>query len=164
MSGEIDEDASVRLIHSAIDRGVNYIDTAYPYHNGQSEVVTGKALLGGYREKVKLATKSPLWFIASPGDFDKFLDEQLKKLKTDHIDFYLIHGVGKESWENKVLKFGLLEKAEKAIADGRIRHLGFSFHDDDARLNPSWTVTTNGISASYNTTIWTQTTRPAPRA
>ncbi len=129
-SGEIDEKESVRIIRSAIDRGVNYIDTAYPYHNGNSEIITGKALGDGYRNKVKLATKSPLWSINSPGDFDKFLNEQLKKLQTDHIDFYLLHGVDKKRWENTVLKFGLLKKAEKAIADGRIHHLGFSFHDN----------------------------------
>lgn len=136
MSGEIDEKESVRLIRSAIDRGVNYIDTAYPYHNGNSEIATGKALGDGYRDKVKLATKSPLWFITSAADFDKFLNEQLKKLQTDHIDFYLMHGVGKERWENTVLKFDLLEKAEKAIADGRIGHIGFSFHDSPESFKP----------------------------
>jgi len=136
MSGEVDEKESTRLIRHAIDRGVNYIDTAYPYHNGNSEIVTGKALLGGYRAKVKLATKSPLWFVNSPDDFDKFLDEQLKKLQTDHIDFYLLHGIGKESWENKVLKFGLLEKAEKAVKDGKICHIGFSFHDGPSAFKP----------------------------
>ena len=136
MSGEIDEKESTRLIRSAIDRGVNYVDTAYPYHNGNSEIVTGKSLRDGYRDKVKLATKSPLWFITSADDFDKFLNEQLKKLETDHIDFYLMHGVGKERWENCVLKFGLLERAEKAIADGRIGNLGFSFHDRPESFKP----------------------------
>ena len=136
MSGEVNEKESTRLIRSAIDRGVNYVDTAYPYHNGNSEIVTGKALGDGYRDKVKLATKSPLWFITSAADFDKFLNEQLKKLQTDHIDFYLMHGVGKERWENTVLKFGLLEKAEKAIADGKVGHLGFSFHDRPESFKP----------------------------
>jgi predicted aldo/keto reductase-like oxidoreductase len=136
MSGDIDEKESVRLIRSAIDRGVNYIDTAYPYHNGNSEIVTGKALGDGYRDKVKLATKSPLWFITSPGDFDKFLNEQLEKLQTGHIDFYLLHGLDKKKWENTVLKLGLLNKAEAAIADGRIGHLGFSFHDGPASFKP----------------------------
>ena len=136
MSADIDEHASIRLIRSAIDRGVNYIDTAYPYHNGNSEIVTGKALSDGYRDKVKLATKSPLWFVNSPGDFDKFLNEQLKKLQTDHIDFYLMHGLDKKKWENTVLKLGLLEKAEAAIKDGRIGNLGFSFHDGHASFKP----------------------------
>ena len=136
MSGEIDEAASIQLIRYAIDCGVNYIDTAYPYHSGNSEIVTGKALLNGYRDKVKLATKSPMWYITSPGDFDKFLNEQLKKLQTDHIDFYLFHGIGRDRWENAVLKFGLLEKAEAAIADGRIGHIGFSFHDKSEAFKP----------------------------
>ena len=136
MSGEINEEESVRLIRSAIDRGVNYVDTAYPYHNGNSEIVTGKALTGGYRAKVRLATKSPLWFVASPGDFDKFLNEQLKKLQTDHIDFYLLHGLDKERWDNTVLKLGLLKKAEAAVKDGRIGHLGFSFHDKQESFKP----------------------------
>ena len=136
MSGEIEVDLSIKLIRYAIDHGVNYIDTAYPYHNGNSEIVTGKALLNGYREKVKLATKSPMWFISSSADFDKVLNEQLKKLQTDHIDFYLLHGIGKESWENKILKFNLLEKAESAVKDGRIGHIGFSFHDKYEAFKP----------------------------
>ncbi len=127
---DIDEKESVRLIRYAIDRGVNYVDTAYPYHEGKSEIVTGKALGDGYRDKVKLATKLPLWAVTSPDDFDKFLNEQLKKLQTDHINFYLLHGINKKRWEDTVLKLGLLEKSETAIKDGRIGHIGFSFHDN----------------------------------
>jgi len=130
MSGDIDEKRSVRLIRYAIDQGINYIDTAYPYHNGNSETVTGKALGDGYRGKVKLATKSPLWSVTCADDFDKFLNEQLKKLQTDHIDFYLFHGLSRKRWEDTVLKFDLLKKAEKAISDGKISHVGFSFHDN----------------------------------
>jgi predicted aldo/keto reductase-like oxidoreductase len=136
MSGNIDEEESVRLIRSAIDRGVNYVDTAYIYHSGNSESAVGKALADGYRSKVKLATKSPTWIMESAADFDRILDEQLKKLLTDHIDFYLLHGLGKELWENAVLKFGLIEKAEKAIKDGKIGHLGFSFHDKQESFKP----------------------------
>jgi uncharacterized protein len=136
MSGEIDEQAAIRLIRSAIDRGVNYVDTAYMYHNGNSEAVTGKALLDGYRGKVKLATKSPVMFMATPDEFEIKLNEQLKKLQTDRIDLYLMHGIGLELWENVVLKFGLLEKAEKAIAAGKIGHLGFSFHDRHSSFKP----------------------------
>lgn len=128
--GEIDEKETIRLLRSAVDRGVNYIDTAYPYHNGASEIVTGKALKDGCRKKVKLATKSPLWAVNSAADFDKFLNEQLKKLQTDHIDFYLLHAVGKTRWDNTVLKFDLLKKAEKAKKGGKIGHIGFSFHDE----------------------------------
>ncbi len=128
-SENIDEAETIRLIRHAVDRGVNYIDTAYPYHNGRSEVVTGKALRDGYRARVLLATKSPIWQIAKPADFDTYLDEQLGRLQTDHIDFYLFHGLGTERWEQVVLKHNLLERAETAARDGRIGQIGFSFHD-----------------------------------
>jgi predicted aldo/keto reductase-like oxidoreductase len=130
ISPNIVEDEAIRMIRHAIDNGVNYVDTAYPYHGGQSEIVLGKALAGNYREKVNLATKLPVWMVASPSDFDVLLGEQLQKLQTDFIDFYLLHSLSKDRWHNIVLKHNLLGKAAEAIADGRIRHLGFSFHDD----------------------------------
>ena len=126
----IDEPEAIRMIRHAIDNGVNYIDTAYPYHEGQSELVVGKALLDGYRERVKIATKLPVWLVKSPDDFDRYLDEQLKKLQTDHVDFYLLHALNQTVWREIVLERNLLAKAEAALADGRIRHLGFSFHGD----------------------------------
>ncbi len=130
-SGErVDEDEAIRMIRSAIDQGVNYIDTAYPYHEGTSEVVLGKALKDGYGRRVRVATKSPMWLIKKAEDFDTYLDEQLKRLQTDHVDFYLFHGLNGKRWRDVVLKFDLLKSAEAAIKDGRIRHLGFSFHDD----------------------------------
>ena len=125
----VDEEESIRMIRRAIDNGVNYVDTAYPYHNGKSEIVTGKALADGYREKVRLATKSPVWMIKEAGDFDKYLDQQLKKLNTEHINYYLFHGLGEKTWSDIVLKLNLIEKAESAVSDGRIGHIGFSFHD-----------------------------------
>jgi predicted aldo/keto reductase-like oxidoreductase len=128
-SGNIDEAETVRMIRRAVDRGVNYIDTAYPYHNGRSEAVTGMALRDGYREKVLLATKSPVWQIEKPSDFDTYLNEQLARLGTDHIDVYLLHALGTERWEKIVLKHNLIERAEAAVKDGRIGHVGFSFHD-----------------------------------
>ena len=129
MSPDIDYPETIRMIRHAIDNGVNYIDTAHPYHGGQSEVAVGKALGDGYRERVKLATKSPVWFIKKPQDFDTFLDEQLKKLATDHIDCYLLHGLGRGTWRNIVLKHDLLGKTENAVKAGKISHIGFSFHD-----------------------------------
>ena len=129
LSGRIDEAEAVRMIRYAVDQGVNYLDTAYPYHSGNSELLVGKALKDGYREKVLLATKSPVWFIQQAEDFDRYLNEQLQKLQTDCIDCYLLHGLGKARWENTVLKLGLLRRAEAAVRDGRIRYLGFSFHD-----------------------------------
>jgi predicted aldo/keto reductase-like oxidoreductase len=129
-SPNIDEPQTIRMIRLAIDRGVNYVDTAYPYHGGRSEVVTGKALRDGYRGRVKLATKSPVWQISKPEDFDAALAEQLKRLETDHIDFYLFHALATERWEKIILKHNLLERAEAAKKDGRIGHIGFSFHDN----------------------------------
>lgn len=129
-SPSIDEPEAIRIIRHAIDNGVNYLDTAYPYHGGQSEILVGKALLDGYRQRVKLATKLPTWLVNAPEDFDRLLDEQLKKLQTSSIDFYLFHGLNRDNWHNVVLRHNLLAKAEAAQADGRIRNIAFSFHSD----------------------------------
>ena len=128
-SPNIIEEEAIKLIRYAIDYGVNYVDTAYPYHGKQSDVVVGKALKDGYREKVFLATKSPVPMLKEEGDFDRILDEQLKKLQTDHIDFYLLHSLRRDKWNDVVLKFDILSKLEKAKAQGKIKYIGFSFHD-----------------------------------
>jgi hypothetical protein len=117
------------MIRYAIDHGVNYIDTAYTYHEKHAEIVVGKALQNGYRKKVKLATKLPSWLVKNPDDFDRFLDEQLEKLQTDHIDFYLLHALNTTYWP-RLRDWEVLNWTEGVIADGRIQHLGFSFHDD----------------------------------
>jgi uncharacterized protein len=128
-NSSIDEPEATRMLHYAIDQGVNYLDTAYPYHDGNSERFLGRALKGGYREKVRLATKMPGWLIKTAEDFDRYIGEQLQKLQTDHIDFYLLHGLNGERWP-QLRDLGVLAWAEKAMADGRIGHLGFSFHDE----------------------------------
>jgi len=129
-SENIDEEESIKMIRYAIDQGVNIVDNAYPYHQGNSEVVLGKALQDGYLDKVRLCTKSPLFEINSADDFDRYLHEQLERLQVNYIDYYLLHGINKERWGNVVGKFNLIEKAEKALQEGLIGHIGFSFHDD----------------------------------
>ena len=130
LTHSLDEPEAVRIIREGIDRGINYIDTAFFYHAGKSESLVGKALGDGYRDKVLLATKSPFGGFKFGFEFDKVLDTQLKRLKTDHIDLYLLHAASLKSWNESALKFDLLSKMEKARADGKIRYLGFSFHDD----------------------------------
>jgi predicted aldo/keto reductase-like oxidoreductase len=127
--GKIDEETAQRMLYYAIDHGVNYVDTAYTYHGGESEVFLGKALTGGYREKVKLATKLPCWLVKGPDDFDKYLNEQLMRLQADCVDFYLLHSLNREKWL-RLRDLGVLNWAEKAKKDGRFKYLGFSFHDD----------------------------------
>jgi predicted aldo/keto reductase-like oxidoreductase len=128
-ASQIDEELTTRMLAYAIDHGVNYLDTAYPYHDGQSEIFLGKFLKNGYRDKVRLATKLPCWEVKEKKDFDRLLNEQLTKLQVEHIDFYLLHALNKNSWKN-MFELDVLPWTEKAIADGRIGHLGFSFHDD----------------------------------
>jgi predicted aldo/keto reductase-like oxidoreductase len=126
-SVNVDEEQTQRMLHYAIDQGVNYVDTAYTYHGGVSELVVGRALQNGYRERVKLATKLPQWLVAETKDFDKYLNEQLDKLQTEHIDFYLVHALGQDSWQ-KMRELDLFSWAERAKRDGRIGQLGFSSH------------------------------------
>lgn len=125
---KIDEPEATRMIRYAIDHGVNYIDTAYSYHGGQGEPFLGRALKNGYREKIKLATKMPCWLIKTQEGFDRYFDEQLERLQTEHLDFYLLHALNKKEWTN-LRDLGVLQWAERVMREGRIHHLGFSFHD-----------------------------------
>ena len=124
--GTIDEERATRQVRYAIDHGVNYVDTAWPYHMEQSEPFLGRALADGYREKIKLATKLPTWMVKSREDMDFFLNSQLEKLHTDHIDYYLVHALVGGLWDN-IEKLGVADFLDSAKADGRITNAGFSF-------------------------------------
>lgn len=130
-AAKIDEPEATRMIRYAIDRGINYIDTAYPYHRGNSEAFLGKTLQDGYRDKVKLATKMPTWLIKSQKDMDRYLEEQLTRLRSSHVDFYLLHGLDNERWQ-KLTELNVLGWLEKKRDEGKFKHFGFSFHDDYA--------------------------------
>ncbi|MCM8817946.1 MAG: aldo/keto reductase [Candidatus Omnitrophica bacterium] len=124
----IDKDLSIEIITRSIKLGINYIDTAYGYCNGESEIVVGKAIKN-YRDRVYISTKIPLWKVEKRGDYRKILEEQLKKLNTDYIDFYHFHGINWQIFQEKVIKLKLLKEALKAKVEGLIKHISFSFHD-----------------------------------
>ena len=125
----IDTEQSEAMLDFALKHGVNYIDTAYPYHGGESENFVGEYLKKkNLRKDIFLATKLPMWKVKEKGDADKIFQEQLQKLKTDYFDFYLLHALGKKSWE-KVKNFDILQFCEEQIKAGKIKHFGFSFHD-----------------------------------
>ena len=121
------EEETIKMIRYAIDHGVNYVDTAYPYHGGKSETIVGKALEDGYREKVHVVTKSPLWLIRKSKDFDRYLRRQIKRLQTNP-DIYLFHGMNQQRFE-LVKELNLIEKMEEARDNGLFKYIGFSFHD-----------------------------------
>jgi uncharacterized protein len=137
---QIDEEKAQAMVDYAIRNGVNYFDTAFIYHSevpfqaGQSEVFLGKALKRE-RRNIHLATKLPSWFVESRADMDRFLDQQLKRLQTDHIDFYLVHGLSAGMWK-KMNELGVREFLDAALADGRIKQAGFSFHDEATAFQP----------------------------
>ena len=131
-NGDIKQDQAVEMIRYAIDQGVNYIDTAWPYHGGASEGLVAKALKDGYREQVKVATKLPSWKIDSKEDLDKYLEQQLERLEVETIDFYLLHALNQDHWQN-YKDLGLeyvFEWIEEIKEADKIEQIGFSFHDD----------------------------------
>ena len=126
---KIDIPQAKEMVRYAFDQGVNYLDTAYPYHGGESENFCAQVLKDGYREKIKLATKLPVWEVQTPEDMPRLLTEQLKKLEVEYIDFYLLHALSSKTWPN-IVKMDYKSFLEKARAAGKIKYLGFSFHDD----------------------------------
>ena len=134
-SNRTDHDRAVQLIRYAIDKGIDYLDTAWPYCGGDSEAIVGQALQDGYADRVRIATKLPTWLVNDASDVDRYLNEQLDRLNTDTIDFYLVHAL-KASWWRRLLENGVMDNLEQQRRAGRIRHLGFSFHDGAAAFAP----------------------------
>ncbi len=126
--GKIDRLEAERLLDKAIANGVNYIDTAYPYHGGESELVVGEVLKKYDRSSFYLATKLPVWFVNTVEDVDRLFNEQLQKLQTDYIDFYLMHAMNGGNFD-KMAELGVVKRLEELQAEGKIKYLGFSFHD-----------------------------------
>jgi predicted aldo/keto reductase-like oxidoreductase len=124
----VDEKTAIEILRFGIDQGINYVDTAWLYHMGQSERVLGLALRDGYRQKVHLATKLPMILVQSAAAFDKFLDQQLQRLQTDYLDVYLFHMLTQGQFD-KLKRLDLIARMERAREQGKIRHVGFSFHD-----------------------------------
>lgn len=124
----IDREKSLEMVDEAYNSGINYFDTAYMYHDGQSEDFMGEALSRYPRKSFMLATKLPIWMADTPEDMERIFTEQLKKLKTDYFDFYLLHSLGRGNWD-KCKKFGAYEFVKRKQAEGKIINVGFSFHD-----------------------------------
>ena len=125
--GKLDREKAKRQVYYAIDHGVNYIDTAWTYHMGENESFLGSILKDGYRKKIKLATKLPSWIIKSREDMDRILNAQLERLRTDHIDYYLVHSLIGTLWD-RLENLGVTDFLDSAKANGRINNAGFSFH------------------------------------
>jgi len=121
-------DEAIRIVRRGIDLGINYVDTAWMYHLGMSEKVLGMALKDGYREKVHLVTKLPMILVKKPEDFDSYLEKQLERLQTDHLDIYLFHQLNQSEFA-KMQQYNFIQKMEQAKKSGKIKHFGFSFHD-----------------------------------
>ena len=123
----IDEEKAISLIRRAIDGGVTYLDTAYVYLDKTSETVLGKALKDGYRDRVTIATKMPMEYVHNRSEMEELLDSELKKLQTDHVDFYLMHGINREKW-NYFKSIGAPAFFDDMKREGKIRYKCFSFH------------------------------------
>jgi uncharacterized protein len=128
-NNKIDEPKAIAMIRSAIDRGVNYLDTAFTYHGGASEPLCAKVLKDGYREKVHIATKLPSWEVKSYEDLHRLLDEQRSNLGVECIDFYLLHTLTQAYWDT-YKKSDYKRFLREAKEQGKIKHYGFSFHDN----------------------------------
>lgn len=125
---DIDYAKAQEIIDYAYSHGVNYFDTAYVYHGGQSESFIGQALKKYPRESYFLATKMPIWCVKKQEDVERIFNEQLQKCQVDYFDFYLFHAQDAGNFK-KCQEFGVYEFLSRMKAEGKIRRLGFSFHD-----------------------------------
>ena len=125
---EIDAATAAKMIEMAMKAGCNYFDTAYMYHNGLSERFLGEALKKYPRDSYYLTDKMPVWFAKAPGDIEKIFAEQLKRCQTEYFDFYLLHSLDENHW-SMAQKLRACEFLDKMKQEGKIRKLGFSFHD-----------------------------------
>lgn len=141
----IDEAKAVPMLRRAYELGINYFDTAYFYCHEQSQYTVGRAVKP-FRDKILLSTKLPLDMVHKSDDFRRTLEEQLRRLDTSYLDFYHFHGINKGSFDNVIAKFGLMGEAQKAIDEGLIRHISFSFHD--APENMKYIIDRGGIFSS----------------
>ena len=156
--GRIDEVRAEALLNTARDAGVNYFDTAYPYHGGESEPFVGRVIAKWPRESFYLATKLPLWLCDSLEKAQQIYRSQFERLGVDTIDFYLLHSLHRARYD-KAKALGIVDWLWEEKKAGRIRNFGFSCHDNAAGWNTSC-GTSPGISASCNTTTLTPTTAP----
>lgn len=127
--GSINEEEAFAMIDQAYQSGVTYFDTAYPYHGGKSENATGRALARYPRDSYYLATKLPIWEVKTIEDVERIFNEQLERLQKDYVDFYLMHALNSQRWK-LIKELDILGYCEKLRAEGKIRYIGFSFHDD----------------------------------
>jgi predicted aldo/keto reductase-like oxidoreductase len=124
----VDEEKVTEMLKRAFELGVNYYDSAYFYCNGLSEAALGKGVKG-FRDQINISTKIPSNYLEKPGDYRRILETQLKRLDTDYVDFYHFHGIGYDNFIETERMFGWIADAQKAKAEGLIKHISFSFHD-----------------------------------
>ena len=146
IDGKIDVEKSEEMLLYGIENGVNYLDTAWPYHRMESEPFLGKFLKKyKLRDKINLVTKLPSWLVQSREDMDSYFNQQLERLQTDYFDFYLIHALNITMWENLV-KNGLFDFIEEKKKSGEVKYIGFSFHDK----YESYETIINGYNWDFN--------------
>ena len=124
----VNEEETEKMLLYAMEHGINYFDTAYPYHGGKSEELLGR-FMKPHRDRIMIATKLPAMMVKEASDVERFIDEQLKRLDSDYVDFYLLHGMNSHSW-SLMKEYKALDFMERLVSDGRVLHIGFSFHDE----------------------------------